>query len=133
MSGQTVTGLGLQFTDDNKHAYAYSGDVVVSASNTTMLEFSTNSEYLEAMFEYHGAIAQIAANQLAIEVIFNGVSIIHTFFDASVDHTLWDSPPTLIIPPFTNVKMTLAQASGVDKTMQMTLTAKVGMAPRVGN
>ena len=66
-------------------------------------------------------------------VIFNGVSIIHTFFDASVDHTLWDSPPTLIIPPFTNVKMTLAQASGVDKTMQMTLTAKVGMAPRVGN
>ena len=54
MSGQTVTGLGLQFTDDNKHAYAYSGDVVVSASNTTMLEFSTNSEYLEAMFEYHG-------------------------------------------------------------------------------
>ena len=107
------------------HCYAYSGDVAVSDSNTTMLEFTTGEKYIIAKFEYHGAIAQIASSQLAIEVTLNGNSVIHTFFDATVDHTLWDSPPTILIPPLSNVKMTLAQASGSDRTMQMTLTGKV--------
>ena len=124
-SQPVATPNALNFTPDNKHCYAYSGDVSVSSSNTTMLEFSTNSEYIVATFEYHGAIAQISANQLAIEVILNGNSIIHTLVVATVDHTLWDSPPKLIIPPFTDVKMTLAQALGSNVNMQMTLTGKV--------
>ena len=131
-SQPVATPNALNFTPDNKRCYAYSGDVAVSASNTTMLEFSTNSEYIVATFEYHGTIAQIASNQLAIELTLNGVSIIHTYYDATVDHTLWDYPPKIIIPPFTDFKITLAQASGSDRTMQVTLTGEVFGMTEVG-
>ena len=105
--------------------YAYSGDVTVSASNTTMLQFTTNSDAIKCKVEYHGTIAQIASNQLRIGINLNGISIIDTYFDATVDHTLWDQPPTLIIPPFTKFEMFLAQASGSNRTMQATLTGEV--------
>jgi len=124
-SQPVTTPNAINFTPDNKRAYAYSGDVSVSGSATPMLSFQTNSEYIIAKFEYHGALAQIGANQLAIEVTLNGKSIIHTFFEATYDHTLWDTPPTLIIPPFSEFILTLAQASGSDRTMQVTLTGKV--------
>ncbi len=124
-SNAIFTGTGKGLTIIGNHCYAYSGDVSVSASNTTMLDFTSGKEYIIAQFEYHGTIAQIASNQLAIEVKLNGNSIIHTYFDATVDHTLWDSPPTILIPPLSNVTITLAQASGADRNMQVTLVGKV--------
>ena len=105
--------------------FAYSGDVSVANTNTTMLLFTTGPSFLKVKFEYHGTIAQIANNQLRIGVNMNDVSIIDTYYDTTLDHTLWDSPPTLIIPPFTKFEMFLAQASGVNRTMQATLTGQV--------
>lgn len=136
MSGDTVTSRnGLQFTNDNKFAYIYSGDVSVASGSpeTTMLEFSTNSEYLRAKFEIHGTLSQIGQNQIRINVQMNGIDVIDTYWDAALDSSIFDTPSKLIIPPFTDCAIILTQSSGVARTMQVTLTAKVGMAPRVGN
>jgi len=125
MASQTIAGPDLQFTQDNKRCFAYSGDVTVGASATQMLKLQTQSEYIVSEFEYHGALAQIGQNQIALEVTLNGISVIHTFYEAAIDHTLYDTPPKLIIPPFTEFIITLAQASGSDRTMQVTLTGNV--------
>jgi len=90
-----------------------------------MLEFETNSEYIVAKFEYHGALSQIGQNQIRCRLQFNDITIIDTYVDASLDHTIWDTPPTVIIPPFTKCNFSLAQASGSDKDMQLTLTGDV--------
>lgn len=124
-NASTFLGGNLGLITIGEHCYAYSGDISVSGSLTQMLKFATGSKYIIARFEYHGAIAQIANNQVALEVTLNGVSVIHTFAEATYDHTLWDTPPTLLIPPRTEFSLAMSQASGADRNMQATFTGRV--------
>ena len=48
MSGDIVAGLSLQFTNDNKFAYAYSGLIEAGSAYVNLLNFNTNSEYLDS-------------------------------------------------------------------------------------
>jgi hypothetical protein len=51
-SQPVLTPQALIFTPDNKHCFAYSGEIPSTTSAQTALEFSTNSEYIifEAFF-----------------------------------------------------------------------------------
>ena len=127
-SQPVATPNALNFTPDNKRCYAYSGDVSISGSATRMLDFQTNSEYAIVQLELHGTFSQIGQNQIRLNVQFNEVDIIDTYFDASLDYGILDKS-ILIIPPFTAVTIDCSQASGSDRTMQLTLTGEVhGMA-----
>ena len=108
-----------------KHCYAYSGDITVTGANTTMLEFTTGKKYSIVQFEPHGTFSQIGQSQIMIEFTLNGNSIIHTYWDASLDSSMFDMPSNILIPPLSSVKIELSQATGSDKTMQMTLVGKV--------
>ena len=81
-SQPVVTPNALNFTPDNKHAYIYSGKVVVTNSLKTLLEFSTNSEYL--------------------------VTTVSMNFDTSLggSNNYDFSMRKIIIPPFTDVLIT---------------------------
>jgi len=51
MASQTITGDTLQFTQDNKHCYAYSGAIIVANATVNCLEFkSAISGYIMADF-----------------------------------------------------------------------------------
>jgi len=51
-SQPVTTPNALNFTPDNKNAYAYSGALTITTgSYATGLEFSTNSEYILAKFQ----------------------------------------------------------------------------------
>ena len=69
MSGQTVKGNALQFTNDNKHCYAYSGIIGVSNSEKTMLLFNTNSEYLKVLSQPFNSTA--SNDDLTWKIYFN--------------------------------------------------------------
>jgi len=114
---------GLNIIGD--HCYAYSGTVAVTGSDTTMLNFTTGKDYLKVVIEPHGTFSQIGQNQLSMAVTINGNTILHTYWDASLDSSMYDTPTLLLIPPLSAVTVTLAQASGSDKNMQLTLTGKV--------
>ena len=121
-------GVGtLQYTPDNKRCYGYSGDKTVNGSLVTMLEFKTNSEYLEIQIEHFGAISQIGQSQIRNNVTFNDIDILDNYYDASLDGGFngWDFPTQLIVPPFTTVKINMSQAEGSSKTMQTAVTGKV--------
>ena len=110
--------------------YAYSGDVSVAGSETSMLDFHTSSEVISLKFEIHGTFSQIGQNQIRLHIQFNEADIIDTYFDASLDSSYLDKSE-LIITPFTHFKCTLSQSSGVNRTMQITSTGVVlrGGAP----
>ena len=114
---------GLNIIGD--HCYAYSGTVAVTGSETTMLDFATGKEYLKVVIEPHGTFSQIGQSQLSMHVTINGNTILHTYWDASLDSSMYDTPTLLLIPPLSAVTITLAQASGSDKNMQLTLTGRV--------
>ena len=130
MSGQTVTGNALQFTDDNKHAYAYSGLIVTSASLLTILDFNTNSEYIVAKFQPFYRNDSTA--NISYRINFNAIEIVGFELTSSRDYTPFQEI-FLIIPPFTNVTVTHANLSGGINPAGLNVTGKVGMASRVGN
>ena len=134
MSGETVTSRnGLQFTNDNKHAYLYSGGTSANNGLTTIFEFNTNSEYLIANISFYtNAISNDDFNYL---ISFNNIDIVKILQPQTYQSSAGGYVPIeLIIPPFTAVKCTLqnfTDASTLEFTA--TVTAKVGMPQRVGN
>jgi len=130
MSGQTVTGLGLQFTDDNKLCYAYSGTKDSSGSATNYLDFTTNSEYIDAKIQ-PVYFAQ-GTNNVSWLIKFNGVSISYAEVTSGRDYTPFQEL-LLIIPPFTHVEVEVDNLSGGTEAVGVVLVGKVGMPPRVGN
>ena len=133
MSGETVTSNALQFTNDNKHAYAYSGIIQIANTETQLLLMQTNSEYLVAKLQI---LQGTDSNENFIyKAFFNNIIIAqwHCLQVTTIDINM-PNPYNLIIPPFTTVKLTAENlSSGSLRDHSATLSAEVGMAPRVGN
>lgn len=120
MSG-TFEGLGtLQFTPDNKFAYAYSGMIVGSTSvKTTYLEFTTNSEYVNAIIQ-NGSTNETTRKTLYI--YFNDILLVRNDIDNAY---AFPNTYSVTIPPFTTVKIQI-QLSGDDgMSSWVTLNGKV--------
>ena len=132
MSG-TFQGVNtLQFTPDNKRAYAYSGELSTSGTGVTFLNFDTNSEYLEAIIQTGNT--QNDSDVIEWSYVLNNVEVVIYNSEgrgsSDRDHL---EPFYLIIPPFTNVKVIGKSINGGNKAGFATFTAKVGMPQRVGN
>jgi len=119
----TSTGPGIRYIGN--WVYGYSGTVAVSGSIGSLLDFTTGAGLIVGSVELHGSYAQIGQNQLRFRVQLNGETVIDTYWDATLDATFIDYPTALIIPPFTRCEVDMAQASGSDKDMQITLTGRV--------
>jgi hypothetical protein len=121
----TFEGVGsLQFSPDNKYAYAYSGTITLTgtgAADDLCLDFDTNSEYIVGGFQWSNTETN-ATRDSYIEIHFN---------DQKVYGGRWENPNSIekstpiyfVIPPFTNVKC----YQGNDGTTQgyFTMTGKV--------
>ncbi len=112
-SQPVATPNALHFTPDNKHCYAYSGEVQVtnSAGQRTMLEFITNSEYIVGRFSFGNADADFSgAKDIGYQINFNDVLIFAQVSASDSDGTMiYDGAcflQDIIIPPFTTVKIT---------------------------
>ena len=137
MSGDTTIGNALQFTNDNKHAYAYSGRYTSTAVGVDVLQFQTNSEYIDAQFYFSGFIDLDDATtglRGIMNIFFNDVEVSAVMVDADSGNMQNGPPIPLIIPPFTAVKVKLyANSTGPAYQGLVSVVGKVGMAPRVGN
>ena len=132
MSGDTVTSNGLQFTNDNKYAYAFSGEIGAGAGDTDLLEFNTNSEYLIARIAigFGGARSN---DDFQANVLFNNITIAEETYNNNYESA---SPQyfKVIIPPFTTVKISITKLVGTISIPTFAyVRAKVGMPQRVGN
>jgi len=134
MSGETVTSRNaLQFTNDNKNAYAFSGEVDIGNATTTMLEFQTNSEYLISKLQIMNGTT--SNEDFKYLVFFNNVIVARWhFLYASTTHQSMPNTLHLTIPPFTTVKITgRNETSSTGRDHTAVITANVGMPQRVGN
>jgi hypothetical protein len=141
MSSQIITGETLQFTDDNKHAYAYSG---LHTSNTTafeVLNFFSGEGYIVGEIQLNSATDDdfpTAVNVNTANILFNGISIAllraGTTTAADTPYTNPSISQKIIIPPRTTVSVIVdSNGTETDRYISIVFTGKVGMAPRVGN
>jgi len=128
MSG-TFEGVGsLQFTLDNKFAYAYSGLYKATTSFQEVLSFRTESEYIIGILQLNSGLdLSSPANRVTNSALikFNGVSV--SFIAAG---TLTDDSPTsqtqaLVIPPSTTVTVEVDSSSTADRDFSVVFTGKV--------
>ena len=130
MSSDTITGLALQFTDDNKHCYAYSGKIPVDGNETTLLEFETLSSYIIAniQLEYYDA----SGDNMKYLVTINDVEVSVAILTGRTEN--WYNDMQIILPKYSRIKITGKNNSGAGiRSIGVTLTGKVGMPQRVGN
>jgi len=101
-SQPVATPNAINFTPDNKRAYAYSGVIGVTNVKVNMIEFDTNTEYLAGKVYIFNAGGSGDDIQYTIE--FNDVAIMSLY---SLNTARLDPIRTkIIVPPFTNVKIT---------------------------
>ena len=105
MSGDTVIGQTLQFTNDNKFCYGYSGtkttDGSVWSPNTELLNFTTASEYIIGKF--YMTTDMITGNNLFVRIKFNGITVLNLKTDGVPPYAPEFRDYELVIPPFTEV------------------------------
>ena len=131
MSTDIIAGNALQFTNDNKKAYMYSGpvSVPVGGAKTTLVQGSTNSEYLHARFNFSGTET---TDNFTFTVTLNDVEVVHIVLREPYD--IIANGYEFIIPPFTTIKISAENKGGVaDRNAFGNMSATVGMAQRVGN
>ncbi len=130
MSGDTVTSKGLQFTNDNEHAYAYSGSVSVGTTRVSLFDFDTNSSYVVGKFQ-PTYFTETTGENLLFELYINDIIIYSVEITSSFDYTPFEEVE-VIIPPLVNFKIKAKAASGT-RNVGGIFTGKVGMPQRVGN
>jgi len=128
----TFEGVGsLQFTPDNKYAFAYSGSKTVTATPSDLLAFKNNSEYLVGEFKPQQATAAAEGDDMLVNIYFNNIIIVGYVMGKNA-FTEYDPAATtetkLIVPPFTSVRVEMDNLSGGSSTMCVNFTAKVGGA-----
>ena len=128
----TFEGVGtLQFSPDNKVAYAYSGVISCDNSETDLIQFDTNSEYIVGGWFAH--FNQLTGDPLASED-FRFILYLNSIQIAAIEtndsqgssrNTIQD----IIIPPFTNVRITGRNYTGsVTEPVGVVVTGKVSGA-----
>ena len=118
----TFEGVGsLQFTPDNKFAYAMTGAVSVGGALQTVLDFTTESYYLVA--KYLPIYFTNNSEDFLFEVYFNDVLILGNVVDDQ-DNQIFNWNP-LIIPPFTNVKVKITSLNTTSRNVGCLITAEV--------
>tara|TARA_R110000824_G_scaffold13997_1_gene60227 strand:+ start:73 stop:486 length:414 start_codon:yes stop_codon:yes gene_type:complete len=134
MSGETVKGNALQFTNDNKRCYAYTGIITATGDGTYTehLDFNTQSEYIKArvMIQY----GEPSSDNLEWQILFNNIVIANSNSQITSTSNTMPDFIDLIVPPFTNFIWQITNSSSVTgRDVTCTFIGKVGMAPRVGN
>jgi len=135
MSSDVVTGKSLQFTNDNKRCYSYSGSLSIDTNATkTFLDFMTNSEYIKGEITI-GRNAKSSAEH-EVSIYLNDVLVFFSKMDngATITNQTPNAIPlTLIIPPFTRFKLDIKSTDAATSQKTAIFTGRAYMTNRVGN
>jgi len=128
-SQPVVTPNALNFTPDNKHAYAYSGTYQIDTTAFLMLEFQTNSEILVGQFVGFGPVkfdGDLNTGAFGgFQYSFNDNVVAITKTDTSQHDMGQYQEFKCIIPPFTNVKVKgLSYTTTSGMLMEVVFTGK---------
>ena len=124
----SFTGASQSLEIAGDFCYSYSGVVAVDNLLVVMNSFTTGNYLSIIALELHGAFAQIGTNQTRLEVKLNGAQIINSFWDPTLDsaYTMLEQR-RLIIPAYTEVEVSLSQATGAGnpRNMETTITGRI--------
>jgi len=120
-----ATGLGIRYIGtDPTFAYAYSGAVNTANENVevTSLEFTTGSGFVLTSFQFHNN--QTTGDDIHFTLYLNSLVVFGITMQYSGTDKIENPPTAILIPPFTEVKVTVANAT--QDAARETLTTMTG-------
>jgi len=109
MASQTITGDALQFTQDNKHCFAFSGQLDdVANVYTSGLLFTTGAEYILGEFQFDPAIkiSEIATGDITVyKILLNDTPVSITKLDGGQEDMPSENTVKMLLPPHTKVEV----------------------------
>jgi len=138
MSSTTVKGNALQFTNDNKHCYAYSGEFTADSTGVIRLTFTTDSYYVVGIMRFSGFTnmgSPAGSGQAGTcRVKFNDQTIACLATEGQTKDMPFTDTAELVIPPFTTVACVVDSASTqTDEHGSVGFTGRAYLTNRVGN
>jgi len=116
------TGKSLNYLGE--HAYAYSGTVAATDTETTLLNFTTGSGYLVGRLQVSSGDS--SNDDLKMQLYLNeeviSAEIYTNTYYAYIDGY---NPIEIIIPPYTTFKATIDVIAGTPTNVQMMFKARV--------
>jgi hypothetical protein len=98
----TFEGVGtLQFTPDNKNAYAYSGKQFANDPEVTILEFTTESYYLVGSIQFTSPAG--TSDDLIFRTYLNDIQVSGSNWTDTRQNENINQPVLFIIPPFSTI------------------------------
>jgi len=107
-SQPVATPNALNFTNDNKHAYSFSGEVGVTDSSTQLLEITTQSEYIVGTIQPTNFSE--SGDDMIFKVLMNDVPIVNMNLRNYAEFTPFEEIE-ILIPPFTKLTINCHNAT----------------------
>jgi len=125
MASQTITGPELQYTQDNKHCFGFSG--LFEFDNSAFaagLDFTTGSEYHKIII-YWG-YPETSGDNIQSQIYLNDVKVYSQFHNNShLDFTGAPMSIEIIIPPHSRIKIGAINGDGNVRDCLVTLAGRV--------
>ena len=120
----TFEGVGtLQFTPDNKHAYAFSGEVGVTDSSTLLLEITTQGEYIVGTIQPTNFSE--SGDDMIYKVLLNDIPIVNMNQRNYAEFTPFEEVE-ILIPAFTKLTINCHNATAsTERNIGVLLIGKV--------
>jgi hypothetical protein len=132
-SNETVTGNSLQFTNDNKRCFAYSGvNDFVDNTETTLVEFETLESDVHGTVQFN--LVQDTADDMFYRIRINDIVIMGYLTLGAQQGTDANNFIPVIFPPYSRVKLTAQNVSTTGtRSNACVFVGKVGIPKKVGN
>jgi len=116
-------GLGIRYVGE--YCYAYSGEISVANTELALLEFTAGAGVISAKVQVGSKAAE--NEDYLMQIYFNDVVVFgNTFHQQGATYVDIANTVPLIIPPFTIVKVTLANVADTDsRAWTVGLTGRV--------
>ena len=104
------TGTGIRYIGD--WAFALSGIIGVTGSETTLLEFNSGAGLISGVFQNYRGTGDNLGNDYVWRLYFNDTQINEAYDSTVSDDTGRELITKIIIPPLTTVKVTTINVTG---------------------
>ena len=110
------SGTGTNLNYIGEHAFAYSGEVAISASSTadtTMLKFATGNEYVVGKLNFSNDSG--GSSDVYIDIKIDGQVVFTARYSTAATATN-DQPLPLLIPPYAKVEVIMGSDGNENMT-----------------
>ena len=119
---QNTAAVGLNLNIIGSHCYAYSGNITVGTSATTMLKFTTGNYYTVANVQLNYAEDQ--GSDATYQILMNGIVIQKWLSTGSMNPHQPQNVVPVLIPPFTEVEVQ-AETAGTGRAQIASITGRI--------